>query len=76
MLNNLLQKYLKLLQKSSLKTTEETGDWIRNKTVNRITKVSRNSPQKNSKTITNEYNKKYLKKDIYLQKKDRKLLII
>ena len=40
-------------------------------------KVSKGSPQNNSETITNEHEKKkYLKNDIYLQKKDRKLLMI
>ena len=37
------------------KTAEVTGDLIGNTTVNRITKVSRSSPQNNSKTIRNEH---------------------
>ena len=55
---------------------EATGDFIGNKIVNKITNVSRSSPQNNSERITNEHIKKYLKKDIYLQKKDRKSFMI
>ena len=58
------------------KTAEVTRDLIGNKIGNRITKSSRSSPQNNSETITNEHDKKYLKKNIYLQKKDKKLLIV
>ena len=53
------------------KTAEATGDLIGNKFANRITKFS-----KNSETVTNENDKQIPKKVIYLQKKDRKLLII
>ena len=38
------------------KTTEETGDLIGKDIVNKITKVSKTSPQNNSKTVTNEKN--------------------
>ena len=58
------------------KTTEATCDLTDNKVANRITKFSRSSPQINSETITNEHDKKYLNKDIYLQKENRKLLMI
>ena len=58
------------------KAEEATGDLIGNKIANKITKASRSSLQNNSETIANEHDKKYLKKDIYLQKKDRKLLMI
>ena len=61
------------------KTAEATSDLIGNK-INEITIVSRSWQQNNSETIKSkhdkEYLKKYLKKDIYFQKKDRKLLII
>ena len=57
------------------KTAEETGDLIGNKITNKITKVSKNLQQNNSETATNENDKKYLKKDMYLQKKKRKLLV-
>ena len=42
----------------------------------KITKVSKNSQQNNPEKLQLRMIKKYLKKDIYLQKKDRKLLII
>ena len=45
-----------------------------NKIANRITKVSKNSQQNNSETVTNEHDKEIPKKDMYLQQKDRKLL--
>ena len=48
---------LKLLLKKFQKTAETTGDLIGNKIANRITKVSRNPPQNNSETITNEHDK-------------------
>ena len=40
------------------KTAEATGDLIDNKIVNKITKVSRSSPQNKSETIINEHDKK------------------
>ena len=54
------------------KTAEATGDNIANK----ITKVSRSSPQNNSEAITNELDKKIPKERHILQKKDIKLLVI
>ena len=39
------------------KTAEATSDLIGNKIIDRITKVARGSPQNNSETIANEYNK-------------------
>ena len=51
MLNNLLQMHIKLLQIEQLKKTfEATGDSIGNKIVDKITRVSKNSPQNNSET--------------------------
>ena len=58
------------------RTTKATGDLIGNKMANKNTGVSKNSHQNNLKTVKNWVIKKYLKKDIYLQNKDRKLLII
>ena len=66
------------------KKAETTGDLISNKIADevvkpyggRITKFSKNSEQNNSETVTMSVIKKYLKKDIPLQKKDRKTLII
>ena len=55
------------------KTTEATTDSIGN----RITKVSKNLQQSNSETVTSENDKEIPKeKDIYVQKKERKLLMI
>ena len=54
------------------KTAEATGDNIANK----ITKVSRSSPQNNSETITNELDKRIPQERHILQKKDIKLLVI
>ena len=39
------------------KTAEKTGDLIGNKTANKIARISKNSRQNNSKTVTNEYDK-------------------
>ena len=58
------------------KTTKSTSDLTDNKIANKNTEVSKNSQQNNLETVKNEVIKKYLKKDIYLQNKDRKLLII
>ena len=75
MCNNLQQMQLNILQKKFIqKTAEATGDLIGNKIANKITKLSKNSQQNNSETVTNEHDKeipkikikKYLKKDIYL----------
>ena len=75
MLNNMPQMHLKLLQKGAIqKTAEATGDFIGNKIANKIAKVSKNSQQNNSETVTNEHDI-YLKKDIYFQKKSKKLLM-
>ena len=51
MLNNLLQLHLKLLQKNNPKSSSYL---IANKITNEITKVSRNSPQNTSETVTDE----------------------
>ena len=78
MLKNPLQiLYRKLLQKEQFtKTAEATADMNGNKIFDKITKISRTSPQTNSQTKKKSMMKKYLKKDIYLHKKDRKLLMI
>ena len=57
------------------KTAEATGDLIGNKIANKIMRVSKNSEQNNSEPVTNENDNEILK-DIYLQKKDKKLLMI
>ena len=58
------------------KTSEATGDLILNKIPSKISKVSKTSQQNNSKTDKMSMKKKLLLKDIYLHKKDRKLLMI
>ena len=59
MLKNLPQMCLKVLQKIAIpKTAEETGDLIRNKIVDKITKISNTLQQNNSETFRNEHNKK------------------
>ena len=77
MLKNLQTDELKTSSKTVIqKTAEKSVDFIGNKIANRITNVSQNSQQNNSETVKNENDKKkYLKKNIYLQKKDKKLLI-
>ena len=57
------------LKRAIQKTAESAGDLIENKIADRITKDSPNNTQKQMKK------KKYLEKDIYLQHKDRKLLM-
>ena len=42
-------------------TADATGDLIYNKITNKITWVSKNSQQNNSKTFKNEYNKQISK---------------
>ena len=50
---------------------------IGNKIADKITKVSKLLPQNNSEAIISEHEKKkkYLEKDIYVQRKDMKLLM-
>ena len=68
---------LKTVSKRTIqKTAEATGNLIRNKIVD---KSSKNSPQNNSVTMKKkilDLMEKYRKKNIYLQNKDRKLLMI
>ena len=57
-----------------------TGDLTGNKIADKITKFSKTSSQNSLKTVESETENiefgTYLKKDIYLQKNDRKLLMI
>ena len=53
------------------KTGEATGDLIGNKIADKITRVSKTSPQKNLET-----NEEILRKNISVQNQDKKLLII
>ena len=53
MLNNLQQMRLKLLKKEQLKKrADSAGDLIGNKIADTFTKVSNNSQQNNSETVT------------------------
>ena len=56
------------------KTAEATGDLIGNKIANRITKVSKNSQQNNSETVTNEHDKE-IPKERYVSPEERQEII-
>ena len=72
MLNNLQQMHLKCFKKSdSKKKKAATCDLIGNKIADKITRVSKTSPQNNSETNR----EKEREKDIYLQKKEKKIMI-
>ena len=81
MLNNQLHKHLKLLQKKKKKKERKlkkiavaTADLIANKIADKITKVSKASPQNNSETVTNE--EEILKERHISPEQDSKLLMI
>ena len=57
------------------KKAEATDDLIGNNIANKIAKVSKNSQQNNSETVTNEYDKDIPKK-IYISPKKDKILLI
>ena len=57
------------------KKAEATGNLIGNKIADKITKISKNSQQTNSKTVKSENDEEVPKEDIYLQTKGRKLLM-
>ena len=50
------------------KTAEATGSLIGNKIANKITKISRTSPQNNSGTVTNETDNIEHDKEISIEK--------
>ena len=66
-LNKLEQMLLKLLKKDQFNSenSRSIGDFIGNKIANKITKFSKNSPQNNSETFTNE-NDKEIPKERYI----------
>ena len=76
MLNNLQLTRLKLFQNEQFKKADTAGDLTGNKITNKITCVSKISRQSSSEKLQISMIKKYLKKDIYLQKKGKKLLMI
>ena len=55
-------------------TAEATGDLISNKTATRITRISKNAQQNNSKTVTNEHDKE-LPKERYIYPEERQKTI-
>ena len=58
MLSNLLQIQLKLLQNEQLKNAAEArGDLIGNRIADKITEVSRRSPQNSSEKVESENSK-------------------
>ena len=75
---NLLQIFFKMSQKTNSKNSRSKWCLIDNKIADKITKISKTlqKKKKNQKQLQMNIIKKYLKKDIYLQKKDRKLLMI
>ena len=76
MLNNSQQMRLKLLQKQQFKKQQKQlviSLVIKLLTVSQM--VKKNSQQNNLEKITNQ-NEKYLNKDICVQRKDKKILII
>ena len=56
------------------KTVEATDDLIGNKIANRITKVSRNSQQNNSETVTDEHDKE-IPKERYISLEEKQKII-
>ena len=80
MLNIQQQMRLKLVQKNNLK--EATGDLIGNKIADVVAKlyngknakVSKNSPQNNSETVTNEHDKE-IPKERYISPEERLKII-
>ena len=76
MLNNQLQKHLKLLQIKQFKTAEATGDLIGIKIANRTAKVSNNSQQNHLKTVINEHDEdEEITKERYISPEKRQKLI-
>ena len=56
------------------KTAEATGDLIGNKITDKFTKVSKNSHQNNSETVTTEHNKE-IPKERYISPEERQKII-
>ena len=64
---------LKLLQKKQ--SAEATDDLIGNKVDNKISKFQKIHNKMNQRSLQINIIKEYLKKDMYLQKKDKKVLM-
>ena len=56
------------------KTTDATGDLIGNKIADKITKVSKNSQQNNSETVTNDHDKE-TPNERYISPEERQKII-
>ena len=77
MLIYLQQMHSKFLQKEQFKKEQkQLVIWLEIKSLVKIMKISRTSQENNLETVTNSMIKKCLKKDVYLQEKERKLLMI
>ena len=63
-----------MVKRAIQKIAEETGDFISNNVAERITKVSKNSQQNNSETLTNEHDKEILK-ERYVSPEERQEII-
>ena len=59
-----------------LNLLQKDGDLTGNKITDKFTNFSKTSQQNYSETVTDEHDKEKLKKDKYLQKNGRKLLMI
>ena len=68
--------YKTVSKRSIQKTAEATDELIGNKIADKITKFSKNSPQNNSKTVTNEKDKEIPKERCITSKERQKILII
>ena len=77
MLENLQHMQLKLFNKSNSKNSRSKGRFKLWKIVDKVTKVSKGSPQHNLEITESEAgHKSYQNKHVYHQKKDRKFMII
>ena len=63
-----------MVKRAIQKIAEATGDFIGNNVAERITKVSKNSQQNNSETLTNEHDKEILK-ERYVSPEERQEII-
>ena len=63
-----------MVKRAIQKIAEATSDFISNNVAERITKVSKNSQQNNSETLTNEHDKEILK-ERYVSPEERQEII-
>ena len=66
---------LKLIQREIQKTAEATGDLIGNKIANKSQRSENIHKKRIQRQLKISMIKKYLKKDTYLEKKEKKLLM-